>query len=448
MNPVSFGPRIHRQVLSEAVLLVLEDHTLPTVTFSLAVRRGAGAEPPGRSGTTLATLEGLLRGTVDRPRAEFSDLLEELGTHVFPSVGPHLSALNGACLRRNFDRSWEFLLEALLRPAFAEDEIARYRDETLEELRAERDEDRAVAEVFLRRALYTGHPLGRAPAGEIADLAQLVPQWLHELHGEILRPDALVAVFGGDITPEHARAKFGELVAALESRDAALVSTPPVDPVAGLRIVIIDKPERTQVQLRLATMGCSAREDDALAFWLGVLAFGGTFTSPLTREVRDQRGWSYTAHAAFDRYAPAPAPVVLRSAPATGDAVDCLELELDLFERLRRGQIEPDAVTFARSYALNRHPFEIATVGDLIRPAIFNELLGRSPEHLSTVAARLAVLDPDDVVAALRRHFDHDTVVVTLVATADDVRGEIERRFPKARVDVVDFRDGLTIPSD
>jgi zinc protease len=214
---------------------------------------------------------------------------------------------------------------------------------------------------------------------------------------------------------------------------------PPPEP-PGLRVLVVDKPERTQAQLYLGRLAASGHAPDALALWLGVTAFGGTFTSQFTREVRDVRGWSYSAYAEFARRRPWPTPVVLKSAPAIGDAVDCLALELELYQKLARGELDPGAVDFARAYLLNRYPLEVASPTDLLLPAVRNELLGLAPDELFRTPERLEALRSEDVSAALRRYLHTERLVVVMVATAAVVVPALRQRFPGAQVDVVDFR--------
>ena len=66
---------------------------------------------------------------------------------------------------------------------------------------------------------------------------------------------------------------------------------------AGRRLLVVDKPERTQTQILVGTMGTSAHDDDHVPMVVGNAVFGGTFTSRLMKEIRSKRGWSYGASA-------------------------------------------------------------------------------------------------------------------------------------------------------
>lgn len=208
----------------------------------------------------------------------------------------------------------------------------------------------------------------------------------------------------GDITADEACRSVAPLIARLGSGAGPRLVLPVVPEPDGLEILVVDKPERTQVQLCLGRSAARGIDPDTNAFWLGAVAFGGTFTSKFTREVRDVRGWSYSAHVEYARKRPYPSPMVMRSAPATVDAVACLALELELYGDFARGLLEPGAVEFARSYLLNRYPLEVATASDLLLPAVRNELLGLDPNELFALPERLRAVTIEAVGTALTHH--------------------------------------------
>jgi zinc protease len=408
----------------------------------IAWKRGTFADPDGGAGTTRLLFDMLVRGTRDHDRVTFNSLLEEMGTQVHPFVTQDAAFLRATCLTRNFEATVGLLAEALARPALDPTELERLRAEAIDGLISDRDDDDTVADLFLRRALYAGHPLARSPQGEVVDVRAANVELLRAAHAQLTR-DQMVVAFAGDLSMDGAVRATEALAAGLSATAAGARLPEAVREPAGLTVVVVDKPERTQAQLRLGRPALTGADEDATGFWLGVTAFGGTFTSPFCREVRDVRGWSYTAYAAWDRRARLGGPLVLRSAPSVADVVDCLALELDMYRALARGELAAADVEFARSYLLNRDPLERASAAQLLPAMVKNELLGQPPGELFRSPERLQALTVGDVGAAVRRHLDPDRAVATLVATADDVIEPLRARLEDATVRVVDYRDGV-----
>jgi len=435
------APTLERTTVSGATLLLLPDTSLPLVRFAIGLRQGALIDPAGRAGRGHVMLELLSRGTEVHDRRTWNALLERQGTQVGATMASDLGLVHGVALARYFEPSVALLTEALLRPAFSESERVDLIGELGEQLVAERDDDEALLEVFWRRALYPGHPLWRRPSGEPDDLARLTAEDMTSAHRVHLNRADLIIACSGDLTLEEVERLFAPLLAGLAAGPLAAPSLPAFVQPSGLEVWVVDKPARTQAQLAVGRLALAGGHPDVYPFWLGTTAFGGTFTSELTQEVRDVRGWSYSAYAEFARRRPYLAPLALKTAPALGDAVACLALELELYARLARGELRPGAIEFARSYLLNRYPLEVASPADLLLPAVRNELLGLGADELFRVPERLAALTPEEVTLALRRHLAPDAVLAVMVATADKVVDDLRARLPAAVVRVVDFAD-------
>lgn len=435
-------PKVVRGSAHGAPLLTLEDQSFPLVRFVIALKVGASADSPGRGGALRLMLELLLRGTERSDRHAFNSALETLGSGVEAAVGHDTAYLSGVCLARHLQPTLELVGEALSTPRFDEAEFTALVEETVQGLRAERDDDDSLADLFLRRALYPDHPLGRSPVGIVEDLLALTVEDVRAAYQHVARNQMVVAMAGA-VTPKEAEVLATRLLEPLRPQAASPSARPPLQEAKGLKIVVVDKPERTQVQLRLARLSIDGRHPDVDAFWLGITAFGGTFTSPLTRQVRDERGWSYFASADFRRRAAHTAPVVLRSAPSLEDALPCLELELQLYRDLAAGNLAPDTVTAARDYVLNRYPFDVATVYDVLPTVLSLELLGLPESRLWDVPAQLESIDAAEVGQVVGKHLDADNVVALLVAPAHAVMNDLKTRFPHASIEVVDFREGL-----
>lgn len=432
---------IQRDLAGVTPVLLIEDRTLPVVRFLVVCERGAFADPDGGGGTMRVLVDMLLRGTRAHDRVAFNALLEEMGTQVHAFTGQDAAFVRVSCLSRNFEKTVELIAEALAQPVLAADELERLRGEAIDSLISDRDDDDTVADLFLRRSLYAGHPLARSPHGEVADLQALGVESLRAAHAR-LTADQMIVAFAGDLDLEQSLAAAQTLVGQLPQQGEAAVLEPMPTP-DRLQLVVVDKPERTQVQLRVGRPALGGSHPDAIGFWWGATAFGGTFTSPFCREVRDVRGWSYTAYAGWDRRARFQAPLVLRSAPALDDAVDCLALELDMYRALARGEVDAADLAFARSYLQNRDPLERASAAQLLPMVIKNELLGQPPGELLRSPELLQALPAGAVGSIMQRHLDPERVVAVLVATAAEVTGPLSARFADASIRVVDYREGV-----
>jgi zinc protease len=439
------GPTVKRIEVDGATLLLIRESSFPVVRFTVALRRGGLFDPKGKLGATRAMMEILVRGTTKRTREEWSEAVEELGSNIATSPGNESGFFRGVSLKRNFVATMELLAEALAKPRFDADEHEALIEELVQSLAADRDDDDAVCDIFLRRALHKGHPLERSPNGEAPQIQTLTLDDLRAVHAERLTKHDLVIAFAGDLDEKEALDAARIILRDLpqgEPRPPVNTALPSIIRKSGLHVVIADKPDRAQVQLRVAQHGIDGLHPDNLALWVGITAFGGTFTSPFTQEVRDVRGWSYVAHADFTRRQAMPASIILRSVPPKENALDCLALELDLLKKLAQGDLDTKVLERAKSYLLGRTPFEVATASDMLNPVLRSELTGLPADDIFYTAERIEALSDDDIFTALKTHVTKDTRTVAMVGSGD-MQHAVRERFPEARVEVVDFRTEL-----
>jgi zinc protease len=436
------GFPVHRQTVAGVPVLVVEDHSLPYTRFILALRGGATQDPPGRAGLCRLLMELSLRGAGRWDRQAFNAAVEEKGSQLFSVTGADVALLRGAALSAHLESTLALAFTALLEPTLAEEELGRLATEVADGLRAERDDDDAVAELFLRRSLYRTHPLSRSPAGEVADVAAATGAEVRALHRSMVCRDHLIVGLAGDVSAAAAETMLLPWLQGLPAA-AGAAAMDPLPELPGWEVWVVDKPERTQAQLRLACRGVAGRDAAALPLWLGVTAFGGTFTSPFSREVRDLRGWSYVAHAGFDRRGLWPTPVVLRSAPATTDAVACLALERELFAALARGDLPRPAIELARDYLCNRDPLERQSCAHVLPLVVRHELCGLPTSVLGSTPTELAAVDLDALGSTLAQVLGPHRAVGVLVATAAEVVPALRRELGEDAVRVIDYRDGL-----
>ena len=438
---------ICREEFAGGTIITIRDASLPVVRWVAAAPGGSSADPQGKSGVLSMTMDLMLRGTQSKSRKVFSEELEGLGSSLSALGGNEIAMVRGLSLKRNLNATLNLMREALLEPAFDPTEFETLRDETIDDIVSIPDDDGGLCGVFWRRALYGSHPLSRMPSGEIEEILNLNLDDVRKTHRAVFLEGRLLWVFSGDVTPEQSRAAVESIYSLETPREYQKIASQEIGGREAPHIVVVDKPDRVQVQLRAGHMVLDGQHPDVDALWLGSTAFGGTFTSPLTHEVREVRGWSYFAATEFRRQRKNPSPLVMHTAPAQADLVDCLKLKWELFAGLADGKLDHEDIERARQYILGRYPLSIATASDRMVPALYLELLGKPAHDIYALPRRVEKLEAPVVSEIMQRHLDPSQLLVVMVATAKDVVDGLRSAFADATIEVRDYREGLTRPA-
>ena len=128
--PVVRLPRFQRFALSNGLtVLVVRHGHLPEVSGLFVLPFGASNDRPERGGTALMVARALTEGTDGRSAGEIAEALDFLGARFRIEVSHDASVLSAYFLSHVRAEALDLFAEIVTRPAFAEEEVERLRDE-------------------------------------------------------------------------------------------------------------------------------------------------------------------------------------------------------------------------------------------------------------------------------------------------------------------------------
>jgi len=356
--------------------------------------------------------------------------IDSLGGEMAVDTSPSTVAVHVQVIARSLDDLVELLARLLATPTFPEDELGRLKRETVAEIIEARDNDRVLAQKALQRTLFEGHPYAHNSGGTTESVRAIQRDDVAAFYRRFLVQGNVVVGISGDVTPERAPVLARQLLAGLPAGGAAPdeVSEPVMR--TGRRLLLVDKPERTQVQLLVGTTGTSAHDADHVELVVANAVFGGTFTSRLMKEVRSKRGWSYGASSRtmVDRHRQA---WVMWTFPSAEDAAACLKLTLDMLEAWVANGVLPREIAFIKRYLVRSYAFEVDTAAKRLHQALDVELLALPEDYYSGWVNRVQAVEPEGASAAVKNRIHADDLLVVAVGTASQVleplRGAVSR---------------------
>lgn len=399
----------------------------PLCWFSAATRLGAALDPPGREGMTRHAAELARRGAGSLERRELDAAIDQMGATLEIDVDRDWLSLNGTCLERHLDRAVALAVSVLAEPILSQHEHEVLLRETRHELDDVRDDDSSLVDRHYHRVCAPGHPYARTALGTDDSLARIERAPLAAYHRSLWAPDQLVVGVSGPMSRARAEAIAGEFAAAVAGREAAAAPALVVPPFpAGRRLVLVDKPKRTQCQILLGHLAPVYGTDDFFALMPLETAFGGLFSSRLMQEIRVVRGWSYGAGCRLGK-ARASQWFRIWLAPTADVAADALALSLTLYEQVAAEGIRADEFELALQHLTGSLPFGRATARQRMRLALRHELLGLPVDLPARLPALLAGLTIDDVHRAAARWLRPHDLCIVMMASADEMTPRLEQ---------------------
>ncbi len=408
----------------------------PVVTIRAVVGSGSLADPAGQEGLALLCWTTALRGAGDRDRSEIAEKLEALGAHVDFSVDKLSVTVVGEVLADQLDAFIPLFSDILTRPRFDPAEIELARTQLLSDVVESRDDDDALAHDALPRYLYRGQPAGRPTGGTEKSLAAIdgaaVKSW-HQKHAVAAN---LRFGFAGAIDATAAQTIAQTLAAKLSMQAQAKPPNFGKIGLSGRRLLLIDKPRRTQAQVLIAQPLVASTHKDSLALQVANAVLGGAFTSRLNREIRELRGWSYSTWSAISS-APQAGTLALGFSPGNRDVAPAIELAVKIVAELQQHGVTAAELRFAKDFLKGAHRASLETADHELAQRLHAIVLGLPADEIDTLPARIESIDVKAVNRALHEHLHPLDLVAVVVGSAKILREKLENSAAQFAVEVI-----------
>jgi len=316
---------------------------------------GATAAHSARAEVLAATL---LLGTGSRTREQVDAELAMVGGHLDASVDPQRFSVTGSVLSNGLGLLLDVLADSLVEPAFRRHDVVGERDRLVEHLAIAASQPSVVARAHLQHRRFGVHPATREMP-EPAAVAVVGVAALRSLHTKALVPRGSTLVLVGDLNPEQSVSMVEQTLWRWNSVETARgLATPPA--VVGGLVKAFHREGAVQSQVRLCAAALERTSPDYAAAQLANLIYGGYFSSRLVENIREDKGYTYSAHSSFEFW-PARAAVTISfdtTTPSTAAAL--LEARYEL-GRLALNEPTEKEVESARNYALGTLATSLAT---------------------------------------------------------------------------------------
>lgn len=418
--PVVPSESLHRERLANGLeVLVLEDHGLPWVELGVTVRRGVGIERPEEAGLAALTAEGMRRGAGERDALALARVVDDLGASLGVSAEWDATTVGVAGLSRDRDTLFEVLADVALRPRFDPAEVARARAEHAAGLDKAREDPSTLAAWHLAEALFPGHRYGLPLEGTPETVAELDAAALRAFHARVFVPGNAIVYAVGDVDPEAFQAAVRQAFGAWQGGPVPEPAPPPPEAPAGARVVVVDRPDLVQTQLRIGHGGID-RDDErhVPAQLVNTILGGGGFTSRLMERVRAEEGLTYGIGSGFAQRR-RPGPFQVATFTRNAEAGRVVELVLEELRRLRDEPLPDGELAAAKSLRAGNFALALETSAAVAGSLVELDVYGLPPDRLDTYRSRLRAVTAAEAAAVARELLHPDRATIVAVGPAE-----------------------------
>jgi predicted Zn-dependent peptidase len=358
------------------------------VTILVAFDAGARTERPEENGMAHFLEHLVFKGGEKFPHyRDVNDTAERLGGVLNAYTSHDLVAFHITVRAEAAMDAIDLLTDFAGRPHIDAGELDRERGVVIQEIQRYKDEPSSVAENLIDRAAFGDHPLGRPVLGP-------------EEHLRTFTRDAIVAFRerrwsgadgGAFVVGNLDHVADNGATAELFERFPILPEPEPFEPAPAFSpAVLVDERDTNQSHLRMSYRPqvdvSSPAQRAAMTIYATLL--GGSMSSRLFDEIREQRGLAYSVYGVSHAHADVP----LLQLGAGLDSTKCIEAYQRMREivgELRDGGPTQAEVERARAYAAGRRVLAFENTNAVARHAATQSIVFGEK------------IDPDGAIAAL-----------------------------------------------
>ncbi len=410
------------------LVVVVEDHRLPLVSYRLALRSGDAHDPKELPGL-VDMLTGLLtEGTQSRTSREIADEVARLGATLQAGANSDYTTVAASSLTTFSDEILELMADVILRPVFPENEVELTKQNTKESLKQQRAQPSFLATEMVARVMFGEHPYSvTAPTPESIDAT--TREKLIEFHREKFVPNNAVLLVAGDVDVssllQRVQALFGDWKPGAIPGD----EFPALPKRSARSIYLIDRPGSAQANIVIANSGLTRTSPDYFPLLVMHTVLGANASSRLFMNLREDKGYTYGAYSSLDARRTAGtfrATAEVRT-PVTGDSLKEFFYELG---RIRSEPISEKELADAKSYLTGVFPIRLETQEGLIDQLLQIKMFGLPDNYLETYRSHIQSVTREQIQDAAIKYVRPDEAAIIIVGDAAQLDEQI-RPFAK-----------------
>ena len=423
LEKLAVPPQVTWKLDNGLQVVLIHDPTVPKVTLLLTFLAGAGSDATLHPGIAQLAARVMKEGTATRSSREIREELRSIGGELTVTTDTDATTLTASALSEFAPRLVALVADVARNAAYPKSEVELAKQNLIAEIDEERSTPDFLANERLQKALYGNHPYSFVVA-EPAAIAKLTQEQLRAFDAAHYAPNNAHLIVVGDVDEQAMKSELRKAFG-----DWAKVTMPPAaTPATSKRdrrhIDFIDRPGSVQSSIYIGALAAPRKSPDYLAVRTANMILGGAFYSRLTRNIREQKGYTYSPFSEADLRRTAGAFYMAASVrnEVTGPTILEMLYELD---RMRIAPVTDEELASAKTFSIGNMAIELATQSGLASRVDTVYTYDLPHDFLEQFAPRVAALTPLDIRKAAAKYFDTYRSAVVIVGDWNVVQDQV-----------------------
>jgi len=360
-KPFAPPPRVERTLSNGLQVIAVRYATVPKITAMLTVRAGLALDPAGQAGLAQFVADTAQEGTATRSSEQLKRDVFAMGATLSGFAGQDSTTFQMRGLSESMPRMLALMADVARNPSFPQAEVDLLKSNTAQQLQAQMASPQFVSNKIFRQSLFGEHPYART-GPTLESLPAIDRAAIASFHSTYYRPNNSYLVVVGDAAPETVFAAAEQAFGSWARAAIPAAKAPAMPAMKGRRLVFVQRPNSVQSSISVGNF--AIRRDDPRWYTLQLAnqIYGAAFDSRLVRNIREEKGYTYSPQSQFQAMAEGGfyrAAADVRN-EVTGATLKEIYGEID---KLRAGGPETEELSDAKQYSRGLFLIQNATQG-------------------------------------------------------------------------------------
>ncbi|HEX8734615.1 MAG TPA: pitrilysin family protein [Pyrinomonadaceae bacterium] len=431
-RPFSIDSPFETTLANGLKVVVFEQRRLPLISFRLAFRRGEINDPKDSIGLTSATTHLLSQGTATRSSKEIAEAVERLGASLSASSSADNTVVSASALTLYRADVLQLMAEMILAPTFPENEIALYKQNTIENLKFQRSQPGFLADEQMSRVLYGAHPYSIVAPNE-ADIEKLSRERLVNHHKRSFVPNDATLIVVGDVETDALVSELETLFGAWEKGSVEDSEFDALPERTEKTLTVVDRKGSAQSNIVLSNLAIKRNHPDYFPLLVMNQILGAGASSRLFMNLREEKGYTYGAYSSLDarRLAGAFEATAEVRTTVTGDSLKEFFYELN---RIRDEAVSKEELQDAKNFLTGVFPIRAETQEGLTNLIVQQQLYDLPADYLQTYRDNVNAVSSEEIQRVANQYITPDKIAIVIVGDAEEVLPQAESYAEKIEI--------------
>ena len=422
-KPFQLAERVEKTLPNGLRVIVARQAAVPKVSVLLTVLSGFSNDPADVTGLAQMTADIIQEGTKTRNSRQIRREFFGMGASLSAAVSQDYSQLTTRGLAEYAPQLIALVGDVAMNPTLPADELAILKQQHLQTVAQQKSSPQILSNREFRRRLFGDHPYARTSETE-ASLQAIDRAKIEAFHRDHYRPNNAFLLVVGAVDPAAIIAAAEKTFGGWTKGEAPKPSFPAPPALAGRHLYFVQRPNSVQSSISIGNMAVKRSDPQWYELTVANTIYGGAFNSRIVRNIREEKGYTYSpgsamtgfANAGFYRF-----NADVRN-EVTGPTITEVFKE---FEGMRSQGSDGAELQGAKAYLRGVFPVQTATQAGLA--ALLNNVyvFGLPKDYPETFREKIAAVTSEQVKRASQTLFGTDNSVIAIVGDWGKVKGQL-----------------------